>query len=133
MATRKAPKLLKSSPSAQDPTLPTHIVSTADGEIRLCLDFGALIDTEAELIAAGHHDISLLTCLQFNSASALRTFFVIAAQRFHSKLGIEHLKSLVTYPTLAPISEAIAQLWVLSMPKPKKTEGGASDPLTPAE
>lgn len=127
MASRK----LSAAPPSKDPTLPTRVIPTKIGDIRLCLDCGALMDAEEALIARGHSDMQLLLSLQATTASSLRTFFVIAAQRFHLDLSVDELKALVTFENLSEIGEAITQLWEESLPKPKPSEETAANPPQP--
>lgn len=128
----KTRKLAAVRPATEDPTLPTVTVPTTAGDIILSLDCGALIDAEEALIRMGHKDVSLLTALQAETASAVRLFFVIAARRFQPTMEPEELRDLVTFRNLPIISDAIAKVWVLSMPEPKKSEG-KSDPTPPVE
>jgi hypothetical protein len=123
---------LAAVPATVDPTLPTAIVPTAEGDIKLCLDCGALIDAEESLIAMGHKDVDLLVALHAERASSVRMFFIIASRRFHPELSPEHARDLVTLSNLNLISEAIAKVWILSMPEPKKSEG-TPGPTPPVE
>jgi hypothetical protein len=120
------------APPTLDPMLPTATVPSTAGDIVLCLDAGALIDAEEALIRAGHPDVSLLVALEAASASAVRIFFIIAAQRFQPHLKPEELRDLVTFKNLGAISDAITKVWVLSLPEPKPSEGKA-DPTHPVE
>ena len=119
--------------ATEDPTLPTATVPTVDGDIKICLDSGALIDAEEALIAVGHKDVDLLIALQAQSASAVRTFFIIASRRFNPELTPERARELVTLANLRLIQDAIARVWILSMPEPKKDGGKPSGPTQPVE
>jgi hypothetical protein len=120
----------KKVPVTLDPTLNTRIIPTIDGDIKICIDFGVLIDAEEELIAAGYKGVNLLISLQAETASAVRLFFILASRRFHTDLTPERAKELVTFENLPLISSAIADLWVMAMPKPKAGDG-KPDPTQP--
>jgi len=132
MARNRTPLRPVLAPPTLDPTLPTALIPSAAGDITLCLDAGALIDAEEALIRAGHKDVSLLTALEASTASALRIFFIISAQRFQPHLKPEELRDLVTFKNLGAISDAIAKVWVLSLPEAKPSEDKA-DPTPPVE
>jgi hypothetical protein len=123
---------LAAVPATVDPTLPTAIVPTAEGDIKLCLDSGALIDAEEALVAMGHKDVNLIIALRAEQASAIRMFFIIASRRFHPDLTPERARDLVTFANLLIIADAIAKVWILSIPEPKKAEGNPG-PTPPVE
>jgi hypothetical protein len=118
-----------------DPTLPTAIVLVIiDGEkrnIKLCLDFGILMDTESKLIAAGHESASLMQSIRPQYASEARIFFAIASQPFQPKLGYEAALKLVTLLNIVAVTDAITKMWSEAFPRPKGGEGALLDPPAP--
>jgi hypothetical protein len=105
-----------------DPTLPTSVVTVEGVEYKLCLDFGALIDSEEELIAAGH-DVSLMFALNAQTASSLRIFFAIAMQRFHPDIPFEAAKKLFVLSAMNSVQVAVLKLYEMSMPQPEQGGG----------
>jgi hypothetical protein len=94
----------------------TTTLELAGNTVRLAFDFNQIVRTEPEArcnLLAGLQDIANLSALQ------LRGLFVAAVRAADPKstMTIEQAGKLIRFNTIIPISEALAESILLSIPK----------------
>lgn len=116
-----------------DPTLPFTPVTIDGTAYRLCYDFEAIGQIEAELEAAGHRDINLLVSSWTINARTLPTLFAAGVRTYHPELGFEDAKRLVNFRNAMELTVAIRKAQGQFVGDQEKADETPNPPEAPAQ
>ncbi len=120
----------KKSPAA-NPALPSTEIIIHGKTYRMCLDFGAIAQAEAELVAKGHDEVNLLHQLPRLNLSNTRIIFAASLRPLQPELSFEEALGLVDFRNVWLIASLISEMWKQVFPDADPE--ASPDPTPPAQ
>jgi hypothetical protein len=116
--------------TASDPTIKFATVEIDGDKYKLAYSFNAIAEAEA---MAGCNLLQGMQTLQDLSATQLRGLFYAALSVARPSMTIEEAGKLLRFDTMPAITNAIADAYILSMPKKEEPAEGSEKNEAPTE